>query len=100
MKSWRSLGNLISNIRNTEEVIRAILDANRNQLMLLDLKFSIGTLGLAGGTLIAGLYGMNLEKLHRRDELGGLGSVTVVCFGLTAHHLIIWHEKAAEKSRR
>ena len=30
-------GNLISNIRNTEEVVRAILDANRNSLMLLDL---------------------------------------------------------------
>ena len=76
-------GNLISNIRNTEEVIRAILDANRNQLMLLDLKFSIGTLGLAGGTLIAGLYGMNLENFIEETNWG-FGSVTVVCFGLTA----------------
>ncbi len=76
-------GNLISNIRNTEEVIRAILDANRNQLMLLDLKFSIGTLGLAGGTLIAGLYGMNLENFIEETNWG-FASVTVVCFGLTA----------------
>jgi magnesium transporter len=75
-------GNLISNIRNTEEVVKAILDANRNQLMLLDLKFSIGTLGLAGGTLIAGLYGMNLENFIEETNYG-FGAVTVTCFALT-----------------
>lgn len=76
-------GNLISNIRNTEEVVKAILDANRNQLMLLELKFSIGTLGLAGGTLIAGLYGMNLEN-HIEESHIAFGAVTGVCFGLSA----------------
>ncbi|EXJ63206.1 hypothetical protein A1O7_03653 [Cladophialophora yegresii CBS 114405] len=75
-------GNLISNIRNTEEVVRAILDANRNQLMLLEIKFSIGTLGLAGGTLIAGLYGMNLNNFIEETQWG-FGSVSVVCFGLS-----------------
>lgn len=75
-------GNLISNIRNTEEVVRAILDANRNQLMLLEIKFSVGTLGLAGGTLIAGLYGMNLNNFI--EETGwGFGTVSVICFGLS-----------------
>lgn len=76
-------GNLISNIRNTEEVVKAILDANRNQLMLLEIKFSIGTLGLAGGTLIAGLYGMNLNNFIEETEWG-FGSVSVICFGLSA----------------
>ena len=76
-------GNLMSNIRNTEEVVRAILDSNRNQLMLLDLKFSIGTLGLASGTLIAGLYGMNLENFIEESNIA-FGGVTGVCFGLTA----------------
>lgn len=76
-------GNLISNIRNTEEVIRAILDANRNQLMLLEIKFSIGTLGLAAGTLIAGLYGMNLKNFIEESDVAFTG-VTVVCFGLSA----------------
>ena len=75
-------GNLISNIRNTEEVVRAILDANRNQLMLLELKFSIGTLGLAGGTLVAGLYGMNLNNFIE-DTNWGFGAVSVICFGLS-----------------
>ncbi|KAK9776342.1 putative Magnesium transporter [Seiridium cardinale] len=70
-------GNLVSGIRNTEEIIRAILDANRNALMLLDLKFSVGTLGLAMGTFIAGLYGMNLENFI--EETGwGFSAVTGV----------------------
>ncbi|KAK4165797.1 hypothetical protein QBC43DRAFT_28738 [Cladorrhinum sp. PSN259] len=68
--------NLVSSIRNTEEIIRAILDANRNSLMLLDLKFSVGTLGLAMGTFLAGLYGMNLENFIE-DTYWGFGAVTV-----------------------
>ncbi|KAK3335719.1 hypothetical protein B0T19DRAFT_377689 [Cercophora scortea] len=69
--------NLVSSIRNTEEIIRAILDANRNSLMLLDLKFSVGTLGLAMGTFLAGLYGMNLENFIESSHWG-FGSVTAV----------------------
>lgn len=76
-------GNLIGNIRNTEEVVKAILDANRNSLMLLELKFSIGTLGLAAGTLIAGLYGMNVKNFIEESDVA-FGSVTVFCFGLSA----------------
>ncbi|KUI60160.1 Mitochondrial inner membrane magnesium transporter mrs2 [Cytospora mali] len=68
-------GNLVSGIRNTEEIIRAILDANRNALMLLDLKFSVGTLGLAMGTFLAGLYGMNLENFIEETNWG-FASVT------------------------
>lgn len=45
-----------------EHSIRAILDANRNSLMLLELKFSVGTLAVAAATFIAGLYGMNLNN--------------------------------------
>ncbi|GJN67326.1 magnesium ion transporter [Purpureocillium lilacinum] len=70
-------GNLVSGIRNTEEIVRAILDANRNALMLLDLKFSVGTLGLAMGTFLAGLYGMNLENFIEETNWG-FGAVTGV----------------------
>ncbi|KAG9777485.1 cora-domain-containing protein, partial [Aureobasidium melanogenum] len=76
-------GNLISNIRNTEEVVKAILDANRNQLMLLEIKFSVGTLGLAGGTLVAGLYGMNLKNFMEESDLA-FGGVSAVCFIMSA----------------
>lgn len=45
--------------------------------MLLDLKFSVGTLGLAMGTFIAGLYGANLENFIEETHWG-FGAVTGV----------------------
>ncbi|KAL8777130.1 MAG: hypothetical protein Q9213_007990 [Squamulea squamosa] len=66
-------GNLVSNIRNTEEIVKAILDANRNSLMLLDLKFSIGTLGIGSGAFIASLYGMNLKNFLEESDFGFFG---------------------------
>ncbi|KAL8933286.1 MAG: hypothetical protein Q9211_005862 [Gyalolechia sp. 1 TL-2023] len=66
-------GNLVSNIRNTEEIVKAILDANRNSLMLLDLKFSIGTLGIGSGAFVASLYGMNLKNFIEDSDLGFIG---------------------------
>lgn len=41
--------------------------------MLLDLKFSIGTLGLGAGTLLAGLYGMNLKNFLEESDLAFVG---------------------------
>lgn len=69
--------NLVSAIRNTEEIVRAILDANRNSLMLLEIKFSIATLGISVGMFIAALYGMNLENFIEETNFG-FGGVTVV----------------------
>ena len=59
--------------------------------MLLDLKFSVGTLGLAMGTFVAGLYGMNLENFIEESHLGFAGvtsasvvfSLMVTWYGLT-----------------
>ncbi|KIL89690.1 mitochondrial inner membrane magnesium transporter mrs2 [Fusarium avenaceum] len=84
-------GNLVSGIRNTEEIVRAILDANRNHLMLLEIKFSVGTLGLAMGTFLAGLYGMNLENFIEETNWGfaGVTGISIACslivcwYGLT-----------------
>lgn len=50
--------------------------------MLLDLKFSIGTLGLAAGTLISALYGMNLKNFIEETDFG-FGAVSVSCFVAT-----------------
>lgn len=99
-------GNLVSGIRNTEEMqvtpllpallkwlltsstsIRAILDANRNSLMLLELQFSVYTLGLALGTFLAGLYGMNLENYIEETQYG----FPLVSIGSTvAGVLVLW----------
>lgn len=51
--------------------------------MLLDLKFSIGTLSLAAGTLFSALYGMNLKNFIEESDFG-FGGVSVICFTLTA----------------
>lgn len=67
----------------TTNRVKAILDANRNSLMLLDLKFSIGTLGLASGTLISALYGMNLKNFIEESDLG-FGAVSVTCVVFSA----------------
>ena len=53
--------------------MKAILDANRNSLMLLDLKFSIGALGIGSGAFVASLYGMNLKNFIEESDLGLLG---------------------------
>ena len=55
--------------------MKAILDANRNSLMLLDLKFSIGTLGMGTAAFAAGLFGMNLKNFMEESNFG-FGGVT------------------------
>ena len=81
-------GNLISAIKNTEDIIRAILDANRNSLMLLDLKFSILTLGTTVGMFIAALYGMNLENFIEETNYGFFG-ISGLCAVLTVVS-VVW----------
>lgn len=51
--------------------------------MLLDLKFSIGTLGLAAGTLFSALYGMNLKNFIEESDMG-FAAVSGSCFIFTA----------------
>lgn len=101
--------NLVSAIRNTEEIVRAILDANRNSLMLLDLKFSIGTLGISAGMFIAALYGMNLENFIEESNYGFFGvsglctvlSVVACMYGMKklrkVQRLSMWGEGGLRK---
>lgn len=41
--------------------------------MVLDLKFSIGTLGMGSGAFIAALYGMNLKNFIEESDFGFWG---------------------------
>ena len=43
---------------------------------MLDLKFSIGTLGIGSGAFIASLYGMNLKNFIEESDLGFFGVST------------------------
>ncbi|KAG1815085.1 Mg2+ transporter protein cora-like protein [Suillus subaureus] len=54
--------NIEANVQSTQEIVELILDSNRNALLALDLKVSIGTMGIGTGALIAGLFGMNLKS--------------------------------------
>lgn len=72
--------NAISNVKTTEEIINIILDSNRNQLMLLGIRFSIGMLGMCGALWVGSLYGMNLENFMENSSFGfalttGLGVI-------------------------
>jgi hypothetical protein len=58
--------------------------------MLLELRFSVWTLGLGAGTFIAALYGMNLKNFIEESDFGfwgvsaicAVGSVVVLAYGL------------------
>lgn len=54
--------------------------------MLLDLKFSIGTLGIGSGALLAGLYGMNLKNFIEESDLGFAGVTGATFVGA----IIVW----------
>lgn len=79
--------------------------------MLLDLKFSIGTLGIGSGAFVAALYGMNLRNFLEESELGFFGVsawsfvfAAIVCtYGLTklrkVQRVSMWGEAGKRGSR-
>lgn len=73
-------GSLISDIKATEEIVDIILDANRNSLMLFELKVTIYTLGFAVATLMPAFYGMNLKNYIEESNygFGALIAISVV----------------------
>ncbi|RDW24496.1 mitochondrial inner membrane magnesium transporter LPE10 [Yarrowia lipolytica] len=73
--------NVRSHIRSTEEIVNIIVDANRNALMLLELKVTIVTVGFAVGAFVAALYGMNLENFIEETNEGMVLVVGVACLG-------------------
>ena len=79
--------------------------------MLLDLKFSIGTLGIGSGAFIAALYGMNLRNFLEESEWGffGIGGfsatlVAIICvYGMRqlrrVQRMRMWGERGATSLR-
>jgi magnesium transporter len=66
-----------ANVAATQEIVELVLDANRNALLALDLRVSIGTMGLAVGALFAGLFGMNLPN-HAEEDPYAFALVSVL----------------------
>ena len=66
---------MINNIKSTEDIVNIILDANRNSLMVFELRVAIFTLGFTIATLLPAFYGMNLKNYL---ENSGVAFVSVV----------------------
>ncbi|RLV91846.1 Mitochondrial inner membrane magnesium transporter MRS2 [Spathaspora sp. JA1] len=70
-------GSLLNDIKATEEIVNIILDANRNSLMLFELKLTVYTLGFTVATLVPAFYGMNLKNYIEESNFG-FGSIVVI----------------------
>ena len=69
-------------LRKKENTFRSSLAVQRNQIMFLEARIAIHTLGLATGTLVAGLFGMNLVNYFEEHPYG-FPVVTGVCVVLS-----------------
>lgn len=54
-------------MQSTQEIAELMLDSGRNALLTLDLKVSIATLGIGTGAMIAGVFGMNVGVIRKRQ---------------------------------
>lgn len=70
-------------MRKKENTFRSSLDVQRNQIMFLEAKVAIHTLGIAAGTLIAGLFGMNLIN-YWEDASYGFPLMAGVCIVISS----------------
>ncbi|KAF9236068.1 hypothetical protein BU15DRAFT_50634 [Melanogaster broomeanus] len=79
--------NMEANVQSTQEIVELILDSNRNALLALDLRVSIGTMGLGTGALVAGLFGMNLQS-HMEDMPYAFAAISIASTAIAA--LVAW----------
>jgi len=77
-----SAGGVIDVLRRRENTFRSSLAVQRNQIMFLEARIAIHTLGLAAGTLVAGLFGMNLVN-YLEDASWGFAAITTSCVVLS-----------------
>lgn len=68
------------NMRATEDIVNIILDTQRNSLLVFELKLAMGTLGLTGGALVAGVFGMNLKSGLETTDSAWIAMVGLATF--------------------
>ncbi|EXJ59612.1 hypothetical protein A1O7_03758 [Cladophialophora yegresii CBS 114405] len=74
---------VIDILRKKENTFRSSLAVQRNQIMFLEARIAIHTLGLAAGTMVAGLFGMNLVN-YLEEAPYGFFYITGVCIVLSS----------------
>lgn len=72
----------VNSIKTTEEIINIVLDSNRNQLLLLGLRFSSVLLAIGASIFISSLYGMNLENFIENSDTGFPSIVMLSAFSI------------------
>ncbi|KAG0364621.1 magnesium ion transporter [Gamsiella multidivaricata] len=86
MKQVEEIANVVSIVKHqmqsTEDFIDVMQGAKRNQLLLFELRVSMGTLGISSGAIIAGFYGMNLHNYLENDPYA-FGIVTAAALGIS-----------------
>lgn len=60
---------MINDIKSTEDIVNIILDANRNSLMVFELRIAIMTLAFTVATIIPAFYGMNLKNYIEESDI-------------------------------
>lgn len=78
--------SLISDMRNTEEIVQISLDVSRNSLMWFQIRVNLVTLSLSVIGIYGGIFGMNFTN-HFEEHPLALGIVTGVALtsGLSAY---------------
>ncbi|KAG0239136.1 magnesium ion transporter [Actinomortierella wolfii] len=86
LKQVEEIANTVSIVKqqmqSTEEIVNVILGANRNQLLLFELRIAMGTLGMSSGAIIASLYGMNLHN-YLETNPHAFGIVAATALGMS-----------------
>ncbi|KAG0255145.1 magnesium ion transporter [Actinomortierella ambigua] len=87
LKQVEEIANTVSIVKqqmqSTEEIVNVILGANRNQLLLFELRIAMGTLGMSSGAIIASLYGMNLHN-YLETNPHAFGIVAATALGMSS----------------
>jgi magnesium transporter len=76
------INQISEHVQSTEDIINISLDAQRNALLLLELRLTMGTFAVGSGGLLCAMFGMNLQSGLETSPLlfwvAGLTSVTIV----------------------
>ncbi|KAL3671811.1 hypothetical protein V7S43_002481 [Phytophthora oleae] len=95
--STRTKADLMQHrITNTESLVMLKLDSMRNYLLRVDLVFSLMMISLSVGTLLAGVFGMNLAS-GVEEAWGWFWGVTITCvvafIVITASGVLFFRQK-------
>ncbi|POM73433.1 CorA Metal Ion Transporter (MIT) Family [Phytophthora palmivora] len=94
--STRTTAELLQHrITNTESLVTLKLDSKRNYLLGIELIFSLVSINISVGTLISGVFGMNLTSGLAEASGWFLGVVifTIVLFIVTTYAGIVFFKK-------